>query len=99
MFRPPTKPDLATWVRARYALGMRWSTESPELRDKERRATAERAANEAAWRRGETLPHPNLWDAVDPTKVDPGASPEAIHRSYLEFTKICRPRPCKRYTI
>jgi len=69
------------------------------LEKEEERAMAQRAANERARRAGRPLPYPNPWDAVDPTKVPRDASPEEIHRSYLEFSKICRPPPCKRYTI
>lgn len=65
----------------------------------EARSRRERAANRRAARRGAPLPFPNPWDAWDPTKVDPGATPDEIHASYLEFRKLCAPRPRKRYTL
>ena len=60
---------------------------------------AQREANARAAAEGRPLPFPNMWDALDPTKVDPGASPEEIHRSYLEFRKLCTPPPCPEHTI
>lgn len=63
------------------------------------RALAERAANAQAATEGRPLPYPNPWDALDPTKVAPGASDEEILRSYKAFREICRPRPCPRYEI
>lgn len=65
---------------------------------KTRRALEDREANARARARGEPLPFPNPWDAWDPTKVGPDATPEEIHRSYLEFRKRCR-TPLKRHTI
>ena len=59
----------------------------------------QRAANEAAKRTGAPLPFPNVWDDLDPTKVDPDAGPEDYRASYLAFRRICRPRPCKRHTL
>jgi hypothetical protein len=64
-----------------------------KTRAQERRALRERAANRAAARRGEPLPFPNPWDEWDPTKVDPGATQDEIHKRYVEFTKICPPPP------
>ena len=63
------------------------------------RAEAQREANRKAAENGLPLPHPNIWDQLDPTKVDRDASPEAVHRSYIEFAKVCRPRPRKRHTL
>ncbi|MSP59020.1 MAG: hypothetical protein EXR72_01545 [Myxococcales bacterium] len=63
------------------------------------RAVAERAANERAARAGSPLPHPNPWDAIDPTKVARDATPEQIHRRYLEFNKLCPPRARKKHTL
>ncbi len=60
---------------------------------------AQRRDNERARRRGLPLPYPNLWDALDPTKVPRDATPEEIHRSYLEFSRLCRPRPRKTHTL
>ncbi len=57
------------------------------------------AANKAAKARGEPLPYPNMWDALDPTKVPEGATPEEITARYRAFQKICRPPECKRHTI
>lgn len=71
----------------------------PSSPEREARQLAQRAANERAHEAGAPLPFPNPWDAWDPTKVSRDASPEEIHRSYLEFTKICRPPKPKRYTI
>jgi hypothetical protein len=65
----------------------------------EARAMAEREANARAKAAGESLPFPNMWDALDPTKVAEGATPEEIHQSYLEFIKLCPPRPRQRYTV
>lgn len=69
------------------------------LRSFEAEKRAQRAANEQARARGEPLPYPNPWVALDPTKLPPGASPEEIHRRYLAFREVCRAPQCKRYTI
>jgi hypothetical protein len=69
------------------------------MTEKEQRAMAQRAANEAAKARGEPLPYPNVWDFLDPTKVPADATPEEIARSYEAFAKICRRRPCIRYVL
>ena len=60
---------------------------------------AQRRANARAAREGRPLPHPNIWDTWDPTKVPQDATPEQIHESYLEFCKLCPPPPRKVYTI
>ena len=52
--------------------------DTPEWREKEARAIAERAANAEAQARGEPMPFPNPWDAWDPTKVAADATPEQI---------------------
>ncbi len=60
---------------------------------------SQRQANERAEAAGQPLPYPNIWDELDPTKLDRGASPEEVHRRYLEFRKLCTPPECKRHTI
>jgi hypothetical protein len=65
----------------------------------EERAVAERAVNKQAKELGLPLPYPNIWDLLDPTKVDQDATPEEIHKSYQEFRKLCPPRPRKRHVI
>lgn len=78
---------------------------SPEsqhpIKDEEQsaRAMAQRAANAEASRKEEPLPYPNIWDTLDPTKVDRNATIEEIHRRYLEFVKLCRPRPKTRHAL
>jgi hypothetical protein len=72
--------------------------DTPEWREKEARAIAERAANAEAQARGEPMPFPNPWDAWDPTKVAADATPEQITQSYRELAKRCRV-PTKRDTI
>ncbi|MBI2900095.1 MAG: hypothetical protein HYY17_07910 [Planctomycetes bacterium] len=68
-------------------------------RDREARAMAQRRANARARARNRPMPYPNPWDTWDPTKVPQDATPEQIHRSYLEFRKLCPPPPRKVYTI
>ena len=54
---------------------------------------AQREANRRAKEQGLPLPYPNMWDALDPTKLDPReATPEKIAERYLEFCKLCPPR-------
>jgi hypothetical protein len=37
-----------------------------------------------------------MWDALDPTKIDPAeATPEKIAESYRAFCKLCPPRKRK----
>jgi hypothetical protein len=68
--------------------------------DLEARAIAEREANERAAAAGEPLPFPNMWDFLDPTKLSPGEhTVEEVHQRYLEFRKICAPRPRKKYIV
>lgn len=73
--------------------------DTPEWKEKERVAMAQREANARAAERGEPLPFPNPWDLWDPTKVPPDATPEQITASYRAFRALCRPAPVKRYTI
>jgi hypothetical protein len=72
-----------------------------QIKDEEQiaRAMAQRAANAEASRRGEPLPYPNIWDVLDPTKLDRNATIEEIHKRYLEFTQLCRSRPKKRHAL
>ena len=63
------------------------------------RAMAQRAANHEAAVKGLPLPYPNMWDALDPTKVPRDATPEQITASYREFCKICPPPPRKRHSL
>jgi hypothetical protein len=62
-------------------------------------AEEQRAANAAAREAGAPLPHPNVWDVLDPTKVPSDATPEQLRASYEAFRRICRPRPCRRHTL
>lgn len=63
---------------------------SPE---QEARSIAQREANRQAVEQGLELPYPSMWDALDPTKVDPKeATPEKIAQRYREFCKLCPPR-------
>ena len=62
-------------------------------REQEARALAEREANRRAGEKGLPLPFPNMWDSLDPTKVDPReATPEKLAKRYEEFCKLCPPR-------
>ncbi len=76
-----------------------WAEIDEDWRRKEEKALAQRAANAAAEAAGRPAPYPNPLGSLDPTKVSPDASPEEIHRSYLEFCKICPPYQPKRHTI
>lgn len=67
--------------------------------EQEARAMAEREANARALEAGEPLPYPNMWDAIDPTKVRPGATHEEILESVRQFNKLCAPRPRKIYIV
>ncbi len=71
------------------------------IKDEEQaaRALAQRAAKEEARKKGLPLPYPNIWDELDPTKVDRNASIEEIHLRYVEFTKLCQSRPRKRHIL
>ena len=66
-------------------------------------ATAERqrAENDAALHRGETLPFPNRWDALDPSKVAAGEllSNERLLASARAFLKLCPPKPRRKHVI
>lgn len=71
----------------------RSTIKSPE---QEARALAEREANRRAEEEGQPLPYPNMWDALDPTKLDPReATPEKLAERYREFCKLCPPRKRK----
>ena len=63
------------------------------------RAIREREANARAAAEGRPLPFPNIWDALDPTKVARDATPAEIQASYLRFAELCRPRPRKRHRL
>lgn len=67
--------------------------------EREGSALEQRAANERAAQAGHPLPFPNLWDRLDPTKVDHDANPEQMQSSYVAFTKLCRPRPRRRHRL
>ncbi|MEX1362738.1 MAG: hypothetical protein AB1Z98_06400 [Nannocystaceae bacterium] len=66
---------------------------------REKRQLEQRNANARALDRGEPLPFPNLFDALDPTKVDPSATELDRLESVRGFRQICRPRPSKRHAI
>ncbi len=72
--------------------------DTPEWREKEALAIAQRAANADAQARGLPMPFPNPWDKLDPTKVGPAATPEEITASYKAFRAICHVRT-RRHTI
>jgi hypothetical protein len=67
--------------------------------EQEERAVRERAENARAAAQGGPLPFPNIWDSLDPTKVDRDATPEEVYASYLRFTKLCQPRARKRHRL
>jgi hypothetical protein len=68
--------------------------------EQEARALAQREANRRAAEMGLPLPYPSVWDALDPTKIDPKeATPEAFERSCREFRKLCRPRKRIRHSL
>lgn len=69
------------------------------MNDRAMNALEQRATNERAAAAGEPLPFPNVWDALDPSKVAPGASPGEVAASHREFHRRCRPRPRKRHVI
>lgn len=63
------------------------------------RALAQRAANQRAQDEGRPLPYPNIWDALDPTKVPRDATPDQIEASYKAFCEICPPPKRIEYTL
>jgi hypothetical protein len=69
---------------------------SPE---QERRATAERRANEEAAALGQPLPFPNPWDGVDHTKVPRHATHDELQASYAAFRVLCPPRARKQHRL
>jgi hypothetical protein len=65
-------------------------------------ALRQRLQNQQALHRGDSLPHPNRWDELDPTKVHAGlegATREQLLDSTREFLKRCPPRVRRRHTI
>ncbi len=68
--------------------------------DQEARSIAQREANQRAKAQGLPLPYPNMWDTLDPTKLDPKeATPAKITARYREFCKLCPPRRRKVHTL
>lgn len=59
----------------------------------------QRLANELAQTQNQPLPFPSIWDDLDPTKLDKGATPEEITQRYQDFCALCPPPPRKEYTI
>lgn len=59
----------------------------------------EREANARAAAEGRPLPFANVWDTLDPTKVDRDATAAQVNASYLRFAELCRPRPRKRHRL
>jgi hypothetical protein len=55
------------------------------LARKAQKGLAQRAANARARERGEPLPYPNLWDTLDPTKLDGEPTHEALLASVAAF--------------
>ena len=90
-------------MASRAALGhdhfVKPATPTPKTTRQVARAIAERSENDAAVREARPLQNPNPWDALDPTKVAPDATPEAVHRRYLEFQTLCPPRPRKKHFL
>ncbi len=87
--------------RRRYTqIAMKSRRLSIKTSDQEARALAQREANRRAAENGLPLPYPSVWDALDPTKIDPkDATPGALERSSREFRKLCRPRKRKRHSL
>src|SRR5262249_32351894 len=81
-----------------HTLGMRSPAPLKTL-EQERRALAERAANESAAEAGYELPVPDSWDAVAPPKVSRSATADEVQASYAPFRLICRPRPRKQHRL
>ena len=75
---------------------MKRASSPPKTRKQEARALAQRRANQRAKEKGLPVPFPNMWDALDPTKIDPAeATPERIAERYRAFCKLCPPRKRK----
>jgi hypothetical protein len=72
---------------------------APKTKAQIDRSMAERQANHEAAKKGEPLPHPNIWDSWDPTKLPRDATDEEISKRYREFSKLCPPPRTKRHTI
>ncbi len=81
-------------------VAMKTPRPSIKTRKQEARAASQREANRRALEQGLPLPYPNLWDILDPTKIDPKeAVPEAFEKSCREFRKLCRPRQRKKHFL
>lgn len=65
----------------------------------EERAIHERKANARAAAEGAPLPFPNIWDALDPSKVPRDATAAEVQASYLRFAQLCQPRPRKLHRL
>jgi hypothetical protein len=78
---------------------MRAKGPGPKTRVQLRRALRQRAANVRAAAAGLSLPHPNPWDALDPTKLPRDATPEQIQARYAEFRKLCPPPRRKQHFL
>ena len=75
-------------------VGIRYSVRV--LEEFEAEKLAQRRANAEAKARGAPLPHPNVWDALDPTKIPEDADEEAYAESVRAFTKLCPPKKPRR---
>lgn len=64
-----------------------------KTQEQQRRAIAERDANQRAADAGAPLPYPNIWDRLDPTKIPADAPADALQASHAAFRAFCRPQP------
>jgi len=64
-----------------------------------RRALSQRARNARAAGEQRPLPFPNIWDAIDSSKVHSPASDDEMQASYASFRTLCRPRPRKQHRL
>jgi hypothetical protein len=71
----------------------------PKTEWQERRALAQREANERAAAEGQALPFPNPWDRIDPTKIPREMAGTRMQASYAAFRELCPPRPRKRHQL
>jgi hypothetical protein len=69
------------------------------VNEREQRAIERRQANAEAARTGRPLPHPNPWDALDPTKLDAAVDADAAAARYRAFCKLCPPRRWKTHVL